>query len=132
MMKRAILLLVLMTSWIAAVQQVAAEEPMILTFLQFDQTAAPLSNEGMAQIRGNASLLGQLSCSQCRTLLNYLLNLIATYEAPPCPTCPTCTGFPTAQWHEGSYYMFTYTPGSGFSFAPNNTYYCLGGVCVLD
>ena len=143
-MKKTILILVLVASWIAATQPVTAEDPMILTFLNFDNSATTVDDAILSEVRGGTfsqtcnctwSWSTTLTCDQTRALLGYLLYLSSTYEAPACPTCtaapscPSCTQFPSGL-QDGHYYIFTYTPGSGFSYAPNTSYSCSSGVCM--
>ena len=112
----------------------SAEDPMILTFLQFDNSASVVDDSALAQIRGSAGSMGMLSCEQCRLLLGYLLYISYTYEAPACPTCPTvsscptCISFPSDEYLSGYAYGFIYSGGS-FSVIPDGSYSCMNGDC---
>ena len=113
-----------------------AEDPIILTYLQIDEPVAVVDDARMSEVRGAQGFLSSLTCDQCRGLLNYLLYLSATYEAPPCPTCPTCpscgscTPFSPLPVDPG-YYIFSFCSSAGFT-GVNGWYICSGGVCTPD
>ena len=113
----------------------SAEDPMILTFLKFDNSASMVDDAALAQVRGSASGLDVLTCDQCRALVGYLLYISLTYEAPPCPTCPTCgscptcIGYPSGTYVPGYYYGFEYSSGGFAGTIPDGEYYCVNGNC---
>ena len=116
----------------------SAEEPMILTFLNFDQSASMVDDATLSQVRGSASAMSILTCDQCRMLTAYLLYISMTYEAPACPTCPTCGSCPTCISYPGGtyvpgyYYGFEYSSGRFVGTIPDGVYFCVNGSCTPD
>ena len=134
MNKKILLLVVLLTT--VAFGLARAEDPMILTYLQFDEPVTVVDDAALSEVRGAQGFLSSLTCDQCRGLLGYLLYLSFTYDAPTCPTCPTCpscsscTPFTPSTFSDG-YYIFSYCSSAGFG-GVNGYYSCNGGVCMPE